>query len=67
MEDELLEEEKNEKRQRITIDCHPELIEILNKLEPKIKEVTWGAIEKVSYYTKTLILARKLKALKVKI
>lgn len=59
--------EEKEKKKRILIDCHPELIEIINKLEPKISDVTWGAITNVSYYTKTLILARKIKASKIKI
>ena len=57
----MVEDEKN----TISIKCHKELIEILNKLDPKINEITWGAIKNVGYPMKTLILARKIKASKL--
>jgi hypothetical protein len=58
---------EKENKERKIIDCHPELIEILDRLDPKISEVTWGAIGKTSYLIKTQILARKIKASKLKI
>jgi len=59
--------EKPIETKRKVIECHPELLEILDKLNPKISDVTWGAISKVSYFIKTQILARKIKASKIKI
>jgi hypothetical protein len=56
-----------ENKERKIIDCHPELLEILDKLDPKISDATWGAISKTSYLIKTQILARKIKASKIKI
>ena len=60
-------EKELENKERKIIECHSELIEILDKLDPKISEATWGAIGKTSYIIKTQILARKIKASKLKI
>jgi len=60
-----MEEEENKENKIIA--CHLELIELLDKLDPKISEATWGAMSKTSYIIKTQILARKIKASKLKI
>jgi len=56
---------EKEKSKTVSIKCDIELIEILDRLDPKLKEVTWGAVDKVSYAVKTKILARKIKASKL--
>lgn len=60
-------ENLEEKTERKIIDCHPELIKILDGLDPKISKATWGAITKTSYFIKTHILAKKINASNLKV
>jgi len=47
------------------IDADPEFIEVLNKLEQKVKHAAWDGMEKISKRTLTRILARKIKSSKI--
>jgi len=53
---------REEKAKRI--ECHPELIKILDSLEAPVSTFTWGTVV-LSYYQKTQILAQKIKAKKI--
>jgi len=56
--------EGNSKKQ-IVIEIDEEFLEVLKKLEEKVKHSAWDGLEKVSYKNLTKILARKIKALKI--
>jgi hypothetical protein len=59
---ELRGRKKSRLEKRKLIECHPELITILDELRDPLKEFTWGVIDKsVGYYELTAILARKIK------
>lgn len=47
-----------------SIECHPDLIEILDKLEEPVREFTWDTVG-LSYFQKTGILAKKILARKI--
>ena len=47
-----------------SIECHPDLIEILDKLEEPVREFTWNTVG-LSYFQKTRILAQKILARKI--
>jgi hypothetical protein len=54
-----------EKDKKIIIEIDKEFLEILKKLETKIKNNTWEGLEKVGYKSLTRILARKIIASKI--
>jgi hypothetical protein len=51
------------KSQKIEADI--EFIDVLDKLEAKIKQATWDGVEKISKRTLTRILARKINSSKL--
>lgn len=53
-------EEKKIKEKRNVIECHPELLIILDQIKDKVKEKTWNVVTP-SYYEATEILAKKIK------
>ena len=53
--------EKPKKNNRTTIKVHPEFLEVLDKLEEKIKKLTYGGVSKITRSDLTRILARKIK------
>jgi hypothetical protein len=55
-------EEETEEDGKI-IEAHPEFLEVLDKLEDKIKKATWDGMDKISKKTLTKILARKIKSI----
>ena len=55
----------DESKKQIIIEIHPEFLELLKRVEEKIKHTTWDGMDKISYKTLTKILARKIKALKI--
>jgi len=56
--------EDNNKKQ-IIIEVDEEFLNILKRLEEKVKHSTWEGLEKVSYKSLTKILAKKINALKI--
>ena len=54
-----------EPRKQIIIEIDKEFLDILNKLESKIKVAAWDGLEKISKKTLTKILARKITAAKI--
>ena len=48
----------------LTIECHEELIKILDKIKSKVKETTWGVVIP-SNYEATKILAQKVNFSKI--
>lgn len=60
------EENKVDKQIRNTkIDVDPEFLEILDRLESKVRHATWDGIGKISKPTLTRILAKKIKSSKI--
>jgi hypothetical protein len=55
--------EKQSKTYKINIDA--ELMEVLKRLEEKVKAVTWDGLDKVSMPVLTKILARKINSSKI--
>ena len=53
------------KEKGITIEADPEFIEILDKLEDKVRKATWEGVDKISKRTLTKILSRKIKSSKI--
>jgi len=49
----------------ITIEADPEFIEILNRLEEKVKKAAWDGVDKISKRTLTKILSRKINSSKI--
>ena len=54
-----------EPKKQLVIEIDEEFLDILNKLESKIKIAAWDGLEKVSKKTLTKILARKITASKI--
>lgn len=53
---------KSRTEKRKLIECHPELIEILDELRNPIKDFTWNVMDKsIGYFELTAILARKIR------
>ena len=50
---------------RIIIEIDEEFLDVLQRLEKKVKHSTWEGLEKVGYKNLTKILAKKVKALKI--
>lgn len=50
---------------RIIVEIDQEFLDILKRLEAKIKDKTWDGMEKVGYKTLTRILARKINVAKL--
>ena len=59
----MVEEIKNDKPQKINVD--PEFIKVLDKLQDKIKHVTWDGVDNLSKRALTKILARKINSSKL--
>jgi hypothetical protein len=53
---------KNNKDSKI-IECHEDLIKILEDLKSKISSVTYGALNKPSYKELTFLLSKKIEKL----
>jgi hypothetical protein len=53
-----------EKKRNYKIEADPEFMEVLDKLEEKIKHATWDGVE-LSKRALTKILARKIKSSKL--
>ena len=49
----------------ISIGVDPEFLEVLKRLEKKIRIATWDGLEKISKRSLTRILARKINASKL--
>jgi hypothetical protein len=53
------------KAKRIFIEPDKEFMDILKRLEEKIKHATWEGMDRISYKTLTRILARKINVSKI--
>ncbi len=53
------------KEKGITIEADREFIEILNRLEEKVRKATWDGVDKISKRTLTKILSRKINSSKI--
>lgn len=51
--------EETKKLKHKTIDCHPSLLEILDKIREDVRYRTWDVVTP-SYYEATKILAKKI-------
>ncbi len=54
-----------EQKHKFIIEIDPEFNEVLDRLEDKIKKVTWDGLEKVSKKDLTRIIARKITQAKI--
>lgn len=55
----------NIKKDRFIIEVDKEFIDILKRLEEKIKKTTWEGIEKIGTKSLTKVLARKIISSKI--
>lgn len=53
-------EQESNSDERIIIEIDPEFLDVLNKLEDRVKKATWDGMDKISKKVLTKILARKV-------
>lgn len=63
----MVDEKKSESsnRRKFIVEIDPEFMEILDKLEQKVRHATWDGVDRLSKKTLTRILARKIKNAKI--